>query len=95
VRVRDHERRAEQRWREQRELLLQAATVLRHEAVQGAYSGYRGRDAFLAIAAGWEAIAQGRDGMADMLRACRRIVDGPDGPNDPRGGRGPALTKGW
>lgn len=97
--MRAGEERRRTRLQADRELVVAAARELRHRAVQGAYAGARGQDVGLALAAVMDGVAIHLDTVpvqvrSDVLAAARAIVNGPDGPNDPRGGTVPPLSAG-
>ena len=57
----------------------------------GHLCGVHGQDVGLSFASAMEAIVHGRDPRPSLLQAAKRLVYGPDGPNDPRGKNGTAL----
>jgi hypothetical protein len=97
--MRVNEERAFERRRADTERLYAGARALRQAAVQAGYAGFRGTYVGITLASLIENVARSLDQMpahirSDALRVVDHLLDGADGPNDPRTANNSALSDG-
>lgn len=87
--MRAEQERAARKLRADRERLTAAAVEMRRAAAQAGYAGWRGTDHGFALAALVDSVTRALDQVPgpvrrDALAAAAFLLDGPDGPHDPR-----------